>query len=49
MLALGAGIVRDEVGAYDLARRVSAALCLLAAVASPPVERDTAGTGRRSI
>lgn len=45
-MALGAGIVRDQVGAYDLAWQVGGALCLLAAVASLMVKRDPVGAGK---
>jgi predicted MFS family arabinose efflux permease len=41
LMALGAGIVRDEAGAYDLAWYVGGALAVLAGVLSLLIRRPT--------
>lgn len=46
VMALGAGIVRDQVGAYDLAWQIGGALCLVAGVLSLMVRRELVGAGR---
>ncbi|WP_218030198.1 MFS transporter [Pseudonocardia hydrocarbonoxydans] len=43
LMALGAGVVRDQVGAYDLAWQIGGALCLLAGVLSLLVRREPVG------
>ena len=40
LMALGAGVVRDQVGAYDLAWQIGGALCLLAGGLSLLVRRE---------
>lgn len=40
LMALGAGVVRDQVGAYDLAWQIGGALCLLAGGLSLMVRRE---------
>ncbi|MFB9386365.1 MFS transporter [Pseudonocardia petroleophila] len=40
LMALGAGVVRDQIGAYDLAWQIGGALCLLAGVLSLMVRRE---------
>lgn len=39
-MALGAGVVRDQVGAYDLAWQIGGALCLVAGLLSLRVRRE---------
>ncbi len=44
-MALGAGIVRDQVGVYDLAWQIGGALCLVAGLLSLRVRREPVGAG----
>jgi MFS family permease len=40
LMALGAGVVRDQIGAYDLSWQIGGALCLVAGVLSLLVRRE---------